>query len=132
MALFIDQAQSFLKDQGSLSGDSNVQIMIDTVKYLLDNAVGYQNRKSTKVIYRELKIKHKKIKNKEYWQNNVLNKLRDVGIFVGSKIGGGGGIFIIETKEDAEIVQGSYKHRIGKEQSHLDELERQMRVAKWL
>jgi hypothetical protein len=129
---FMSRAELFLTNQGSLSGDPNVDIMIDTVKYLLDNAIGYQNRKSTKVIYRELKIKYKRMKNKEYWQNNVLNKLRDVGIFIGSKIGGGGGIFLIETKEDAEIVQGSYKHRIGKEQSHLDELERQMKEANWL
>jgi hypothetical protein len=129
---FVSRAEGFLVDQGDLSDDPNKDIMLDTIRYLLENARGYQNRKSTKVIYQLLKRKYKKMKNKEFWQNFVLNKLRDEGIFIGSKIGGGGGMFIIQTKGDAMMVQASYQHRIEKEQSHLDELEVQMREAGWL
>lgn len=129
---FISSAEAFLVEQGELSDDPNKDLMIDTIRYLLENARGYRNRKSIKTIFGILKPRYNKMKNQEYWQNNVLNRLRDNGIFIGSKIGGGGGIFLIESIGDANIVKTSYEHRIAKEQSHLDELKRQMKQYKWL
>jgi hypothetical protein len=130
---FISRAEEFLEDQGDLSSDKYCEAMIETVRYLLQNARGYENRKSTPVIFAHIRqAGFTNIKTKEDWQNYCLNKLRNHGIFIGSKIGGRGGIFLIQSKLDALMVQSSYEHRITTETNHLNELESQMREAGWL
>jgi hypothetical protein len=132
MSIFIEQAETFLIDQRELSSDPHCDMMIDTVAYLLENARGYTNRKSTDVIVSHLReLGYDNIK-REDWQVNVMGKLRDNGIFIGSKKGGHGGIFLIVTKEDASIVHASYGTRIEKEARRLQILNEQMQQMRWL
>lgn len=132
MSLFIEKSEAFLVDPGKLKKDPNLDLMRKTVRYLLDNARGFKNRKPTQEIIEYLRrIGYPDLK-REHWQTFVMDRLREHGIFIGSKIGGGGGIFIIEIREDAVYCQESYKQRIKSEQDHLALLEEQMHEAKWI
>ena len=68
---FVAKAESFLVNQGELISDPNCMIMIKTVKFLLDNANGYNNRKSTNSILEHLKQEGYPIK-REHWETAVL------------------------------------------------------------
>ena len=52
---FIDKAEIFLTNQGSLANDPNKDLIVDTIAYLLENARGFSNRKSTDVIIAHLR-----------------------------------------------------------------------------
>jgi len=132
MSVFIEKAEAFLSDQGELSSDPYCDMMVDTVAYLLENARGYTNRKSTDVIVAHLRgLGYDNIK-REDWQVNVMGKLRDNEIFIGSKKGGHGGIFMIVTKEDAKVVRASYETRIEKEVKRLQILDKQLKEMNWI
>ena len=127
---FVEKAESFLSDQGDLASDPNQSIMIETVRYLLTNAKGYDNRKSTNSIIQHLKSQGYSIK-REHWETAILGKLRSSGIFIGSKTGGKGGIFVIGSRNDAQLTRQSYKNRIKIETDRLKLLENQMRDFGW-
>jgi len=127
---FVEKAEAFLEDQGKLASDPNREIMIETIKYLLTNARGYNNRKSTNLILKHLKEEGYPIK-REHWETSVLGPLRETGIFIGSKTGGKGGMFIIGSKVDAQHTRKSYKNRIKTESSRLKLLEIQMKSYGW-
>jgi hypothetical protein len=129
---FISRAEVFLVDQGELANDSNRDMMIDTVAYLLENARGFSNRKSTDTIVNHLRSLGYDNLKREDWQIGVMGKLRDHGIFIGSKKGGHGGIFLINSREDARLVLQSYGTRVEKEARRLQILREQMGELDWL
>ena len=81
---FVTAARQFLEDQGELSEDKNVSVMIDTVAYLLENAVGMDNAISTDKIVAYLKDEKGHKINRHQWEILVLGKLRDEGVFIAS------------------------------------------------
>jgi hypothetical protein len=105
--------------------------MIETVDFLLKNAIGIENAISTDSIIRHLTTKGYEIK-KEDWQINVLGPLRDNGIFIGSKRGGRtAGMYIIANKQDALQTHASIYDRITVERQRLFKLEDLMDELHW-
>jgi hypothetical protein len=105
--------------------------MVETVKFLLENAVGIDRAISTSKIISHLASKGYKIK-KEDWQINVLGPLRDNGIFIGSKRGGrNAGMYMIASKQDALITHASIYDRVTIERRRLFKLEDLMDELNW-
>ena len=59
---FVDKARHFLDDQGRLRNNKKCNVMIETIKFLLDNAIGIDNAISTTKIIRHLNSRGYKIK----------------------------------------------------------------------
>lgn len=128
---FIDNARVFLTDQGRLRNNKKCNVMVETVRFLLDNAIGIENAVSTNNIIKHLESQGFRIK-KEDWQINVLGPLRDHGIFIGSKRGGrAAGMYIIATKEDALQTHAAIYDRIHIERKRLFKLEDLMDEMHW-
>lgn len=128
---FIEIAQQFLVNPGNLKKHKKLVLMQETVKFLLENAVGADHAISTDNIIRHLNSKGYKIK-KEDWQINVLGPLRDNGIFIGSRRGGHkSGMYIIANKQDALQTHGSIYDRVFIERQRLLKLEKLMDELKW-
>lgn len=110
---FITAAREFMEDPGELSEDPNLDIMYDTVGYLLENAIGLENAKSTNNIIRFLndsghKINGKAI-NRKQWEIIILGKIRDEGVFVASHRKG---MYIIKDRKEADAFYIQYAKRI--------------------
>lgn len=114
---FIAHAEHFLKDQGSLSTHKKRGEMIETVNFMLQNAVGVDNAIATQKIVEHLKKEGYDIRNKEDWQILVLGPLRKNGIFIGSKRGKG--MFLIRSESDAQVVKNQIVNRISEESERL-------------
>ncbi|MFW6121658.1 MAG: hypothetical protein ACOC80_12295 [Petrotogales bacterium] len=109
---FVDKAKDFLiNPPSSLAGNKYINEMKETVDYLLNNGLGISNAKPTDNIITHLNGLGYAI-HREEWQINVLGPLRDNGIFIGSKRGPKGGMFIPETEDDAKIIQEQILDRI--------------------
>ncbi|MCM1566267.1 MAG: hypothetical protein NC238_10025 [Dehalobacter sp.] len=114
MSPFVATAQTFLEVQGLLSDHRYKEHMVETIRFLLQNAVGASYAVSTDEIIRHLEKMNLPVK-RYTWEVEVLGPLRENGIFIGSKMGGRGGIFIISSKEDAKITYDSYMRRVSTE-----------------
>jgi hypothetical protein len=104
--------------------------MDETVRYLLDNAIGMENAVSTNTIVEYLNNQRYEI-TREEWQINVIGPLRQNGIFIGS-LRGRRGMFIINSDEEARTVYDSYSRRIQVETARLAILRRLMDEAGWV
>ena len=108
---FVSRAQDFLKDQGDLKKHPKHEIMMATIQFLFDeDAIGRQNLVSTNSIIEHLNAIGHKIERGP-WETDVLGPLRDSEIWLGSKPGGTGGIFIIKDKNDFEVVKKGYSKK---------------------
>jgi len=130
---FISAAKQFMEDPGELSEDSNLDIMYDTVSYLLENAIGLVNAKSTNTIINFLndqghKINDRKI-NRHQWEILILGKLRDEGIFIASHRTKG--MYIIKDREEADAFYSQYEKRVNKEDSRRQFLETLIEYGHW-
>ncbi len=84
------------------------EIMVDSVEFLLDNNhIGRNNAVSTEVIIEYLNGLGHSIQRGP-WETDILGALRDNEIWIGSKLGSSGGIFIIQNRDDAEVVKTEY------------------------
>lgn len=126
---FTDRYKKFLKDQGKLKDAKHVAVMIETISFLLDNAVGVGNAVSTNQIMKHLNSQGYKL-SKETWQIHVLGPLRDQGIYIGSKRGTSG-MFLIKDKEDAIATRTSIYNRMLVEQRRKKKLEKLMDEMGW-
>jgi hypothetical protein len=95
---FITAAKEFLEFAGELSDDKHVDVMTDTVGYLLENAVGIKNAVHADTIIKILKERGHKI-SLHSW-GNILRTLRDEGVFIASSKNTG--FYIIETKGESK------------------------------
>lgn len=125
---FVSRAQNFLKDQGPLCGDQYCGMMIETVRYMLDNAIGISNATSTKKILEHLKSKGYKVKREE-WQVSVLNPLRKNGIYIGSTRNKG--MFLLGEPHDAEIAAEFIEDQIQKQTTQLHLLKKYVEEVRW-
>lgn len=126
---FIDRYKKFLQDQGKFRDSKCVPVMVETISFLLENAVGLENAIPTDKIIKHLQSKGFKLK-KETWQIRVLGPLRDNGIYIGSKRGTSG-MFLIKTKDDAFTTRTSIYNRMLVEQRRKKKLEKIMDEMGW-
>jgi hypothetical protein len=107
---FISAAKGFLEDPGELSEDPNLDIMYDTVWYLLEGAIGFDKAKKTDKILQFLNDRGHTINgrqiNRTRWKISILDKLRDEGIFIASAKNKG--MYIIENRDEAETFYSQY------------------------
>ena len=103
------------------------EIMVDSVRFLLENGhIGNSNAVSTDTIVEYLNGLGHDIERGP-WETNILGALRDSEIWLGSKLGSTGGIFIIQNRADAEIVKAEYGgkfHTMMRRYQILERLER--------
>lgn len=125
---FVHAARNFLTNPGPARNQPRFQKMRETVKFMLDHAVGIKSAISTDEIVRHLQEMGYSI-HREAWQIEVLGYLRDNGVFIGSKRGVG--MFIIENEEDAREVYESIRSRIEVEKQRLGDLRDLMQQAGW-
>ena len=125
---FVKKAKKFISDQQELANNRYREVMVETVKFLLDRAVGIDNAVATNEIISHLRNKGFDI-SREEWQIHVLGPLREHGIFIGSKRGIG--MFIINSKEDAKAAHDSILDRILVECQRLKILRELIREAGW-
>lgn len=125
---FVKKAQLFLEDQGTLTDTKNVGLMVATVRFLLNNAVGLENAKSTNAIINHLKEQGFLVQRSQ-WEISILGVLRDHGIFIGSHRNKG--MYIINSELEARKVYSSYKKRILKEMQRMELLKKIMKSEGW-
>jgi hypothetical protein len=125
---FVSRAHNFLKDQGELKGKKYSDIMLETVKFLLENAVGLKNAKSTDKIIKYLETKKIKI-NRNQWEILVLGPLRENKVFIASHKTKG--MYIPEDEKEAWDFYLSYKKRILKETDRMNALEELISNEDW-
>jgi len=130
---FITAAKEFMEDPGELSEDPNLDIMYDTVGYLLENAIGLKNAKKTNTIIQFLNDREHKINgraiNRQKWEILILGKLRDEGIFIASHRTKG--IYIIKDQKEADDFYSQYAKHIDKEDTRLQFLSDLIEFGHW-
>lgn len=124
---FIARANAFLEDAGDLAKNKRLPIMQETVRYMLKNAVGIDNAKSTEKIVEHLQEKGLPMINTRDWQINILGPLRENGIFIGSKRAKG--MFLIKDENDAKVAISQIQSRIDKQNYRLSILKDMCRKA---
>jgi hypothetical protein len=118
---FLDAAK---KHVNSLTPGSTERLILE---FLLKNGVGHQNAQPWSVIETYLK-KNGVFIRQQTSQQGLLKQSRSGDFFIGSNDHDPGrGYFLIQEKEDAELIQRWYTRRIEVEQVHLDHLQDLMR-----
>lgn len=125
---FVSRAQNFLKDQGTLCGDRYCGMMVETVRYMLDHAIGSSNATSTKKILEHLKSKGYDVKREE-WQVSVLSPLRKNGIYIGSARKKG--MFLLGEPHDAKVAIEFIEDQIQRQTIQLHLLEKFVEEVRW-
>jgi hypothetical protein len=93
------------------------------LEFLLENAVGRRNAQPWSALDTCLK-RHGVSIRQQTFQQGLLKKSREGQLFIGSNDHGvGRGYFLIQDREDAEVIRQWYLRRIQVEQGHLDQLE---------
>jgi len=126
---FVTRAKQFLENPGVLATHKKLPEMKETVRYMLENAVGLGNAVSTKQIVEHLKRKGCRLENERDWQINVLGPLRRDGIFIASKRATG--MFIIKDQSDAQVAISQIIKRIDEETKRLQILKKMVTDVGW-
>jgi len=98
-----------------------------TLEYLIQHGIGHQNPVPLIVIVQHLNDNGIQISETGF-QQTVLAASRDADYFIGS---GNRGYFLIDTVDDARVMQRFYNTRISAEQQNLDNLRRQATNVGW-
>jgi hypothetical protein len=115
---FIHDAKNYAQ---TLTPGSTERLILD---YLLENGVGRHNAQPWSAIETHLEKRGKTIRQQTF-QQGLLKKSRECSLFIGSNDHGEGrGYFLIQDREDAEIIRNWYQRRIQVEQEHLDHLDK--------
>lgn len=106
---FVTRAREFVAHPEIIAtSPGKRELMVDSVEYLLDNNhIGHNNAVSTEILVEYLNGLGHRI-DRGPWETNILGTLRDNEIWIGSKLGSTGGIFIIRDQADVEIVKAEY------------------------
>lgn len=102
---FVTRAKYFLSDQGVLCSSRYCSLMVETVRYLVDHAVGLEHAVPTAEILAHLLAEGYEISHAE-WKKEVLEPLEQNGVFFGAS--GPDHVFVIATPEDAEATLTYY------------------------
>jgi hypothetical protein len=96
------------------------------LEFLLANSVGRQNAVTWPTIEKYLRNHGHSIRQQSF-QQGLLKQSREGSVFIGSNDHGEGrGYFLIQDREDAEVMRSWYLRRIQVEQGHLNQLEKLM------
>jgi hypothetical protein len=90
--------------------------------------VGLENAKNTDVIVRFLNDRGYEI-SRGKWEIDVMGKLRDEGVFIASHKTKG--MYLIQTREEAEKFYLQYANRITKQNARLEFLRMLIDYADW-
>ena len=94
------------------------------LEFLLANAVGRHCAVTWPTIEAHLKRRGHSVRQQTF-QQGLLKQSREGSVYIGSNDHGEGrGYFLIQDREDAEVIRRWYLRRIQVEQGHLDQLER--------
>lgn len=97
------------------------------LEYLLANAVGRHSAVTWPTIEDHLRQRGRSVRQQSF-QQGLLKQSREGSVYIGSNDHGPGrGYFLIQDREDAEIMRQWYLRRIQVEQKHLDQLEKLIR-----
>lgn len=125
---FIEAARNFLEDPGELAGDDKLDMMNDTVNFLLGNAIGLENAIPTDLIIKFLNEQGYEI-NRHQWEIAVLGKLREEGIFIASHRTKG--MYLLKTRDEADRFYLQYAKRIAKQNFRLNFLRALIDSGNW-
>ena len=98
-----------------------------TLEYLIQHGIGHLNPVPLPIIVQHLNDNGILISETDF-QQTVLATSRDADYFIGSS---NRGYFLIDTIDDARVMQRFYTTRISAEQQNLDNLRRQARNVGW-
>jgi hypothetical protein len=126
---FVTAAREFLEDPGELSDNKYLDVMYDTVSYLLSNAIGLENAKPTDKIIEVLNANGHDI-NRHQWEILVLGKLREEGVFIASNKTKG--MYLINSIDEAERFYFQYAKRIARQKARLEFLRDLIDHGRWL
>jgi hypothetical protein len=114
---FLSEAQKYVQ---TLQPGSAERLILE---FLLQNAVGRYNSQPWPALEKYLR-RHQVSIRQQTFQQGLLKKSREGPVFIGSNDHGTGrGYFLIQDKEDAEVMRQWYVRRIQVEQGHLNQLE---------
>jgi hypothetical protein len=126
---FITRARDFVNNpQPNHHLHPRFDVMIDSVQYLLDHAIGIENAIPTDEIITFLQGREHDI-DRETWQIEVLGYLRVNRIFIGST--GRRGMFLIRDETDAREAWNFIHNRIDSETQRLVILQGLIEEAGW-
>jgi hypothetical protein len=113
----------FLTEAQQVVADSNTSPLLRaTLEYMLANCVGKANATPIDTIIDHLNSNGFSI-DREQFQHQVLVPSREGTLYIASfGYFGHGGIYLVETREDAQPMIDFYEGRIESEQRHLDRL----------
>jgi hypothetical protein len=94
------------------------------LEFLLANAVGRHKAVTWPTVKQHLE-QHGHSARQQTFQQGLLKQSREGSVFIGSNDHGvGQGYFLIQDKEDAEVMRRFYRRRIEVEQGHLTQLDK--------
>jgi hypothetical protein len=94
------------------------------LEFLLQNGIGRHNAQTWATLDKHLRQNGHHIRQQAF-QQGLLKRSRESSVFIGSNDHGEGrGYFLIQDREDAELMRQWYCRRIQVEQEHLDQLDR--------
>jgi hypothetical protein len=93
------------------------------MEFLLQNAIGRHNSQPWSALDTHLQQHGHHIRQQTF-QQGLLKRTREGEVFIGSNDHGiGRGYFLIQDREDADIIRQWYLRRIQIEQGHLNQLD---------
>ena len=114
---FLNAAQIYIQQLPACSADRLI------MEFLLQNAVGRHNSQPWGALDAYLSQHDIHIRQQTF-QQGLLKRSREGKVFIGSNDHGiGRGYFLIQDREDAEVMRQWYLRRIQIEQGHLDQLQ---------
>jgi len=114
---FLNAAQIYIQQLPAGSADRLI------MEFLLQNAVGRHNSQPWSALDAHLQRHDIQIRQQTF-QQGLLKRSREGEVFIGSNDHGiGRGYFLIQDREDAEVMRQWYLRRIQIEQGHLDQLQ---------
>ena len=116
----INSINSWLNNNPNNNNDEILSYKIAFLKYMINNAFGANNAKSLSEVKDAIGYKGP---TNNFQQQIVLPFKRESTFFIGSS---NKGIFIVSSKEDAEIVVDFYQKRIDSETNQLNNLKNVM------
>jgi hypothetical protein len=125
---FVTRARNFMADQGVLCSSRYCTLMVETVRYLLDHAVGLEHAVPTAEVIAHLLAGGYEISHEE-WKKEVLQPLEQQGVFFGAS--GPDHVFVIATPDDAGETLTYYQNRIEEQTQRVALLKHLLDEAGW-
>ncbi|WP_067052740.1 hypothetical protein [Methanofollis ethanolicus] len=125
---FVTRARNFMFDQGVLCSSRYCTLMVETVRFLLDHAVGLEHAVPTAEILAHLLAEGYEISHEE-WKKEILEPLDHAGVFFG--VTSSDRMFLIAAPDDAQATLTYYQSRIQEQTQRMAVLKRLLDEAGW-